>query len=351
MLQPQQSPHQEEGNDGDEDGGQIGAAGQRLQQGALVGILFRLNEERADDGAQDAHGRHDHGDSHGLERLIGEGRHAQRGGGDDGAHVGLVQIRTHTGHVTHVVAHVVGNDGTVAGIVLGDAGLHLAHQIRTHVGGLGEDTAAHTGKQSHGAGAHAEGQHGAGDVGGLQLEHKAQQGKPDGDVKQAQAHHGEAHDGTGGEGHPQALVQPLAAGVGGAAVGLGRDAHAHEAAEAGEKAAGQECEGYKPGQQMAGSHDAQHHDHAGEENTDDGVLPPQVGVGAFADRTGDLAHQRGSLLKAQYPFSREKRKQKRDDGANECGKDQILFHVCFPLSSPSLQGIFTFCSVYHYKKF
>ena len=43
------------------DGGQIGAAGQRLQQGALVGILLRLNEEGADDGAQDAHGRHDHG--------------------------------------------------------------------------------------------------------------------------------------------------------------------------------------------------------------------------------------------------------------------------------------------------
>ena len=344
MRQTQHGPDQEERNDGNEDGGQVGAPGQRLQQGALVGVLLGLDEEGADDGAEDAHRRHDHGDGHGLEGLIGEGGHAQRGGGDDGADIGLVQAGAHTGHIAHVVAHVVGDNGGVAGVILGDTGFHLAHQIGAHVGSLGEDAAAHAGEQRHGAGAHTEGQHGAGDVSRLQLEHEAQQHEPYGDVKQAQTHHGEAHDGAGGERHPQALVQAVAAGVGGTAVGLGGDTHAHEAAETGEEAAGQEGEGHEPRQQLAGGHDAQHHDHAGEEDTNDGVLPPQVGVGALTDGAGDLAHQRSALLEAQHPLPREQRKQKRDDGANKCGKYEILFHVCFPLSSPCCRGYSLFCS-------
>ncbi len=119
VLDAQQVPHQEEGDDGDQHGGQVGAAGQGLQQGALVGVLLGLDEEGADDGADDAHGRHDHGDGHGLEGLTGEGGHAQGGGGDDGADIALVQVSAHTGHVAHVVAHVVGDGGGVAGVVLG----------------------------------------------------------------------------------------------------------------------------------------------------------------------------------------------------------------------------------------
>ena len=327
VLDTQQLPDEEEGDDGDKHGGEVGAAGQSLQQRALVGVLLGLDEEGADDGADNAHRRHDHGDRHGLERLIGEGGNAQSGGGDDGAYIGLVQVGTHTGHVAHVVAHVVGDNGGVAGVILGDTGFHLTHQVGTHVGGLGEDTAAHTGEQSHGAGTHAEGQHGTGDVRRLQMEHEAQQHEPDGDVQQTETHHGEAHDGAGGERHPQTLVQTLAAGVGGAAVGLGGDPHPHEAAETGEEAAGQEGEGHEPGQQMAGSHDAQHHDHAGEEDTDDGVLPPQVGVCSLTDGAGDLAHQRGALLKAQHLFACEQGKQKCDDGPDKGRQDEILFHV------------------------
>ena len=103
-----------------------------------------------------------------LKAVIGEGGHAQRRGRDDGANIGLVQVGAHTGHVAHVVAHVVGDGGGVPGVVLGDTGLHLAHQVGAHVGGLGEDAAAHTGEQSHEGGAHAEHDHGAGDGGGVQ---------------------------------------------------------------------------------------------------------------------------------------------------------------------------------------
>ena len=61
----------------------------------------------------------------------------------------------------------------------------------------------------------------------------AQQEEPDGDVQHAQAHHGEAHDGAGGEGHPQALVQALGGGLGGTGVGVGGDLHADEARQHG----------------------------------------------------------------------------------------------------------------------
>ena len=349
VLDAQQLPHQEEGDDGDQHGGQVGAAGQGLQQGTLVGVLLGLDEEGADDGADDAHSCHDHGDGHGPEGLAGEGGHAQGGGGDDGAYIALVQVSAHTGHVAHVVAHVIGDDGGVAGVVLGDTGFHLAHQVGAHVGGLGKDTAAHTGEQGHGAGAHTEGQHGAGDIGGIQLEHEAQQHEPHADVQQAQTHHGEAHDGAGGERHAQALIQAVAAGVGGAAVGLGGDAHAHEAREAGEEAAGQEGEGHEPGQQTAGCHDAQHHDHAGKEDAHHGVLPLQVRVGALADGAGDLAHQRSALVKAQDALARDEREQQRDDRANKCGYDQILFHNVFSSFFPGW-GIFHFCSALYYNK-
>ena len=64
----------------------------------------------------------------------------RRGHQDDD--VGLEQVGAHAGAVADVVAHVVGDGGGVAGVVLGNAGLDLADQVGAHVGGLGEDAAA-----------------------------------------------------------------------------------------------------------------------------------------------------------------------------------------------------------------
>ena len=43
--------------------------------------------------------------------------------------VGLEQVGGHAGAVADVVAHVVGDGGGVAGVVLGDARLDLADQV------------------------------------------------------------------------------------------------------------------------------------------------------------------------------------------------------------------------------
>ena len=122
-----------------------------------------------------------------------EGGDAQddRGHQDDAE--GLEQVRGHAGAVAHVVAHVVGDGGRVAGVVLGDAGLDLAHQVGAHVGGLGEDAAADPEEQGQQRAAEAEADE---DGGGVVLE----QQDDGGGAEQAQAGGGQADHAAGAEG-------------------------------------------------------------------------------------------------------------------------------------------------------
>ncbi len=100
--------------------------------------------------------------------LAGEEDRGEQHGGDDRDRVGLEQVGGHTGAVTDVVAHVVGDHGGVAGVVLGDAGLDLAHQVGADVSALGEDAAAETGEDGDQRAAKAQRDH--------RLQHGAQVG-------------------------------------------------------------------------------------------------------------------------------------------------------------------------------
>src|SRR3546814_17853816 len=51
-------------------------------------------------------------------------------------------IGGHAGAIADVIAHIVGDYGRVAGVVLGNARLDLADEIGADIGGLGEDAAA-----------------------------------------------------------------------------------------------------------------------------------------------------------------------------------------------------------------
>ena len=66
------------------------------------------------------------------------------------------EVRAAAGAVADVVADEVGDDGGVARVVLGDALLDLAHEVRADVGGLGVDTAAELGEEGHEGGPEAE---------------------------------------------------------------------------------------------------------------------------------------------------------------------------------------------------
>ncbi len=85
----------------------------------------------------------------------GEEDRGQQHGGDDGHGIGLEQVGRHAGAVADIVADVVGDDGGVARIVLGDAGLDLADEVGADVGALGEDAAAETGEDRDQRGAEA----------------------------------------------------------------------------------------------------------------------------------------------------------------------------------------------------
>jgi hypothetical protein len=78
-------------------------------------------------------------------------------GRNNGHCVGFEKVSRHTGAVADIVAHIVGDRGRVAGIILGNAGFHLADQIAANVSTLGEDTAAQTGKDRNQRGAEAKG--------------------------------------------------------------------------------------------------------------------------------------------------------------------------------------------------
>ena len=66
------------------------------------------------------------------------------------------QVRATAGAVADVVADEVGDDARVARVVLGDALLDLADEVRADVGGLGVDAAAELGEQGDERGPEAE---------------------------------------------------------------------------------------------------------------------------------------------------------------------------------------------------
>ena len=74
--------------------------------------------------------------------LAREGQHPEQHHGDRRDGVGLEQVGCHAGAVADVVADVVRDHRGVPRVVLGDAGLDLAHQVGADVGRLGEDATA-----------------------------------------------------------------------------------------------------------------------------------------------------------------------------------------------------------------
>ena len=75
-----------------------------------------------------------------------------------GGYIGVEQIGAHTGHVTHVVAYIVGDYGRIAGVIFGNPQLHLSGEIRGDIRRFGEDSSAGLCEQSQGAGSEGKAQ-------------------------------------------------------------------------------------------------------------------------------------------------------------------------------------------------
>ena len=127
------------------------------------------HDEHADDRGEDPDGRDDQREQHRRGRVACgwsvKAEYPRISDDDDGDLVGLEEVGRHAGAVADVVADVVGDGGRVAGVVLGDARLDLAHQVGPDVGRLGEDAAADPHEQGEQRGAEGEAdQHGGGRV-------------------------------------------------------------------------------------------------------------------------------------------------------------------------------------------
>ena len=326
---------------------------QRPEEAAHAGALPGADQERSQDGGEQAGGRHQdreqedgglevrayvvdaHHSLQGFElRLHGgaEGRLLQqeqragggeRDGGYDGADVGLKQVGAHAGHVSHVVPDVVGYGSGVPGVVLGYAGLYLAHEVGADVGGFGEDAAAHPGEQGYGGRAHAE----AGDDAHV-LEYPVE----DGNADEADADHRDAHDGAAAEGHSEGRVEADLGLDGGAGVGPDRDAHADEPGEGGADGAGEV--GYRgagEGAVLASSYPIQdvvvdeqgqddHYDddEAGEED----VLPPEEGVGALLY---GASYELNGLVALVLAQDVEREDESKTEAGDPCGDGEVEY--------------------------
>ena len=124
-------------------------------------LILGAHEERAHDGREDPERSDSERQSDGTRHVLltRERERAEDHGRDDRTDVGLEQVSAHASYIADVVADVVRDGGRVPWIVFGDARLDLADEVRTDVGGLGEDSTADTREQSDGRSAEAEAEH------------------------------------------------------------------------------------------------------------------------------------------------------------------------------------------------
>jgi hypothetical protein len=206
---------------------------------------------------------------------------------DDRADVRLEDVGAEAGDVADVVTDVVGDRGRVARVILGDAGLDLAHQVGADVGGLGVDAATHAREERDRARPHREARDDlaerleAGRAEELLLPHE-----DPGDADEAERGHREAHHRAATEGDAEGGGLAGRAGrFGRAHVRLGRRRHARVARGHGADAA----------------HDVgdagRHVDRPGEEAGDDEqerqqhrVLALEEGHRALVDLLGQVLH-------------------------------------------------------------
>ena len=223
------------GGNGYQYGTDIGAERQRTEQILHGSSLFGANQEYTQQREENTNGSYQHrsNDSLQLDFNTGNGKSGCTKGGSrkHRTAITLVEVGTHTGYITYIVAYIIGNSGRIARVVLGDICLHLAYDVSAYIGSFGVDTATHTGKERLRRSTHTEGQHRGGDgnesVGVELVEHN----KPNGNVEQAKTYHRQTHDSTGTEGNLQTGIQTLTGCISRTGRSVGGSLHAEETSQ------------------------------------------------------------------------------------------------------------------------
>ena len=173
--------------------------------------------------------------------------HTQSGRCQNGASVGFVQVGTHTSHITHIVAYVVGDGGGVTRIIFWNTSFHLTNQVSANVSSLGVDATTHAGKERLRRSTHTKAQHCGRNL-GQRIDRFAdkfsggneiQNQEPNSNVQQGKANNNQTHHGTSAQSNLQAAVQAATSSISSSRGGVGGRLHTKEAAQCGEKATSQ----------------------------------------------------------------------------------------------------------------
>ena len=140
-------------------------------------------------------------------------RHSERRCGQNTATIALVEIGTHAGHVSHIIANIVGDRSGVTSIVFWNAMFDLANKIRANISRFCEDATANTREECLRACSHAEAEHRDGDLlqrQRLKSKHwhqPVEDEKPEHDVQEPQADNSQPHHSARSKSHDQAFVE------------------------------------------------------------------------------------------------------------------------------------------------
>ena len=238
---------------------------------------------------------------------------------DDRGHqrhlIRLEQVGRHPRAVPHVVPDVVGDDRGVARVVLRDVLLDLPHQVRPHIGRLGEDASSHSHEHRDQRGAEREPfQHGG-------RVPPVVQDDPGG-AHEPQTHGEHPGDAAGPERQRERPAIPRLPGcVGHPDVAADGEPHAGEPGHAREHRAEHEGEGaaelddeVRVRGPVGGQHEEQQDGQERAEGTDGPELPPEVGAAPLLDGLRDLAHLLRSLGGSQDPAAEDHRHPERGQG-------------------------------------
>src|SRR5690606_27044053 len=277
-----------------------------------------LGDVHTDDRGDDPDGGHDQREDQAVRAERDRAEDQRR---DQRHRVGLEQVGGHTGAVTDVVTHVVGDGRRVPRVVLRDVLLDLADQVRADVSGLGEDAATNTHEHRDQRGAETEALQHLGGLARIDQHHQrgAEQAEPDGD---------HADGAAGAERDPHGLLPAtgLPRRRGHPQVGLRGQPHA-EVAD-GEREAGADQEEQRAADALAPvlrREEEQQYEHHGAENDQGVALPLEVGNRAFLHGLGDLLHLRGALTGGQNLLEQDVTNTERGKGDHcDHGHDAVV---------------------------
>jgi hypothetical protein len=254
---------------------------------------------------------------------------AEQHHGDRRDRVRLEQVSCHPGAVADVVADVVGDDGRVARVVLGNAGLDLPHQVGADVGGLGVDAAAEAGEDGDQRAAEGEPDQVVHGRLGRVLEPTGQHPVVAGDAEQPEADDEQPGDGAGAEGDVERGLDAFARCLGRAGVRAHGHVHADEAGCGREERADQEPDRRPPAE--LGVEADQHERHHGD-GGDRRVLLAQVRCRTLLHGARDLPHALVAGRLTQQPPGQVEAVQDRDCGTRERERDGVVSEEVHPSS-------------------